>query len=78
MRIQSINPYTEEVMKEFDYESEKQIHNKLKLLKDNKKWAELEVFIRDNEKAFRDLVAEQPLFEKELERAKESLKLHDA
>ena len=44
----------------------------------NKKWAELEVFIRDNEKTFRDLVAEQPLFEKELERAKESLKLHDA
>jgi len=44
----------------------------------NKKWAELEMFIRDNEKAFREFVGEQPLFEKELERAKESLKHHDA
>ncbi|HLC85988.1 MAG TPA: NAD-dependent succinate-semialdehyde dehydrogenase [Candidatus Nanoarchaeia archaeon] len=62
MRIQSINPYTEEVMKEFDYESEKQIHNKLKLLKDNKKWAELD--IKEKSKAISNTA-------KELEKRKE-------
>ena len=44
----------------------------------NKKWTELDAFIRDNEKALQALADKQPLFKKELGRAKEDLELHEA
>ncbi len=43
MKIQSINPYTEEVMKEFDYEKTGDIVNKIKRLKENFSWAETDI-----------------------------------
>ncbi|MBI2085597.1 MAG: NAD-dependent succinate-semialdehyde dehydrogenase [Candidatus Aenigmarchaeota archaeon] len=43
MKLQSINPYTEEVMKEFDYSKTDDVLTTLKRLKENKGWANLDI-----------------------------------